>query len=601
VVALVWRAAPAHLLVSVGLTVLGAATPVGAAWLLTRALDRIAAGRPEPGPLVWYAAGLAGSAMVAALVPLLSSYVAGELRRRTARLATDRLYAAVNRLTGLARLEDPAFLNRLRIAQDAARSAPSNAVTLGLDVVRGALTALGFVSAMLVLSPLLTVLVALAAVPAVVAELGLSRRRAALVWSTAPYERREYFYTSLLADVRAAKEIRLFGAGDLLRERLLAVRRRTEAAQRSLDRRALSVHSGLSALGAAVAGTGVLVSVGFAGAGRLSVGGVSMLVAALAGVQSALGGAVVGVSQVHHQLLILAHYRAVLATPPDPGRAPVRRGLGPLRVGVELRDVWFRYAEDQPWVLSGVHLFIPAGATVALVGRNGAGKSTLVKLLCRFYEPTRGAILWDGVDLRDVPHAALRERLTATFQDYMTYDFTAADNIGVADPPAVADRDRITAAATRAGVHDTIVGLPRGYDTMLSRAFAGDADGSERAGDERAGVTLSGGQWQRVALARAFLRDARDLLILDEPSAGLDAAAEHELHQRLRAYRAGRTSVLVTHRLGAVRDADLIVVLRGGRVVEEGDHAALLGRGGGYAELFRLQADAYGALPRPAA
>jgi ATP-binding cassette subfamily B protein len=260
-----------------------------------------------------------------------------------------------------------------------------------------------------------------------------------------------------------------------------------------------------------------------------------------------------------------------------------------LKRGIEFRDVWFRYGTEQPWVLAGLDLTIRHGSATALVGLNGAGKSTVVKLLCRLYDPDRGAILFDGVDLRDVAIEELRERIGAVFQDYMEYELTAAENVAVGDLSARDDPDRLVAAASRAGIHEKLAALPAGYDTMLSRTFMTESDAAE----DLPGVLLSGGQWQRVALARAFLREGRDLLILDEPSAGLDAQAEHEIHTRLRAHRRNRTSLLISHRLGTIRDADRILVLAGGRLVEDGTHAALIAAGGEYARLFALQADGY--------
>jgi ATP-binding cassette subfamily B protein len=256
------------------------------------------------------------------------------------------------------------------------------------------------------------------------------------------------------------------------------------------------------------------------------------------------------------------------------------------RRGIEFRDIWFRYQPTSDWVLRGASFEIPHRAAVGLVGLNGAGKSTLVKLLCRMYDPQRGQILWDGDDLANLDPAAVRARIGAVFQDFMTYDLTARENIGLGEPNRLGDDAAIRHAADIAGIHDDIVALPRGYDTTLSRVHFPDD------GDDRDTALLSGGQWQRLALARAFLRDA-ELLILDEPSSGLDAAAEAAVHERLRTLRRGRTSLLISHRLGTLRDADRLVVIESGVVAQEGTHDELVAAGGTYARLFALQARAY--------
>jgi ATP-binding cassette subfamily B protein len=287
---------------------------------------------------------------------------------------------------------------------------------------------------------------------------------------------------------------------------------------------------------------------------------------------------------------MFGRYADVVRAPadlPEPARpAPVR----PLALGIDMRDVWFRYDEGHPWVLRGLDLTIPAGRSTALVGLNGSGKSTVVKLLCRFYDPVRGVIRWDGVDIRTLPVAELRRRVTAVFQDYMSYELTAEENIALGDLRRLGSRDHVRAAARSARVDDVLRRLPAGYDTVLSRAF----QSGDTSNDPVAGVILSGGQWQRVAFARGVLRTDADLLVLDEPSAGLDPDTEHALHTELRRCAAGRTSLLVSHRLNAVRGAaDRIVVLGDGRVVEEGSHDELMGRGGEYARLFGLQAAGY--------
>ncbi|MGH3588718.1 MAG: ABC transporter ATP-binding protein, partial [Pseudonocardia sp.] len=356
-----------------------------------------------------------------------------------------------------------------------------------------------------------------------------------------------------------------------------------------LDQREVRVQLVLAALSAAVAGAGMVWAIYAASTGQISIGDIAVFFAAVPGVQGALAGITGEIAAAHQALLVFDHYVAIVRSEPDLRPAPTPHPVTALRSGIELRDVWFRYDEDHDWVLRGVDLTIPAGHSVALVGHNGAGKSTLVKLLCRFYDPDRGAVLWDGVDLRDLDVDALRERIGAVFQDFMDYDLTAAENIALGDLAALDDLDRITAAARDAGIAEKIEGLPLGYRTMLSRIFFDDAD----ADDPDSGVVLSGGQWQRIALARGLLRARRDLLILDEPSAGLDAEAEHDVHLRIRSLRQDRTSLLISHRLSAVRDADVIAVLDDGRVREQGRHAELLAAGGAYARLFTLQARGY--------
>jgi ATP-binding cassette subfamily B protein len=306
-------------------------------------------------------------------------------------------------------------------------------------------------------------------------------------------------------------------------------------------------------------------------------------------VQAAVAGGIGRAANLHHDSLMFGHYQHVVDAAPDlpsPSRpVPVPR----LRHGIELRDVWFRYSETHPWILRGVDLSIPAGATIALVGLNGAGKSTLVKLLLRFYDPGRGSIRWDGTDLRDLCISGLRERIGATFQDFSCYDLSASENIGLGDVSALDDLSRIRNAARQAGADETLAALPLGYQTQLTRLFFDNADRDDAA----TGVLLSGGQWQRVALARSFMRANRDLLILDEPSAGLDPQAEYDIHHRLGRLRDGATTLLISHRLSAVRDADRIVVLADGRVAEVGSHPELVQAGGAYSRLFSMQAEGY--------
>ncbi|MFJ6185080.1 ABC transporter ATP-binding protein [Streptomyces sp. NPDC092295] len=586
--ALTATAAPGPLAFYCVLMLVTGSLPVVTAWLTKLVLDDLVAGATA-GRLIALGAGLALVTAVVGTVPHGAQYLRTEMDRRAGLLAQDRLFTAVGGYVGLARFEAPRFLDRLRLAEQAGRSTPSQTVDSMLGSVRAGITVAGFLGSLLLVSPVMTALVLLAGVPMLIAELALSRRRARMFLAVGPAERREIFYSQLLTGVDAAKEVRLFGIGAFLRGRMLDERRVTDAAKRSVDRREALVQTGLGLLAALVSGGGLLWAVGSARAGTLSVGDITMFVAAVAGVQTALAALAGQIALIHQALLMFDHYMTVTSAGPELPVSATPRALPGLRRGIELRDVWFRYSDDHPWVLRGVDLYLPYGGSLALVGLNGAGKSTLVKLVCRFYDPTRGAILWDGVDVRDVDPAELRRRIGAVFQDYMHYDMTAAENIALGDLESLDDHARLRTAATRAGIHGKLAALPSGYGTLLSRLFFTESEKD----DPETGVVLSGGQWQRLALARAFLRDRHDLMILDEPSAGLDAEAEAEIHASLRKHRGGRTSLLISHRLGAVRDADSIVVLSDGRVTERGDHAALMASEGEYARLFLLQASGY--------
>ncbi|MBO3744377.1 ABC transporter ATP-binding protein [Actinoplanes flavus] len=582
------RAAPLPLSLYLVLTLAGAALPVLAAWLTKLLLDGLAAGTGS-GPALRAGAGLAAVGLLAGLLPPVTGYLRGELDRAVGLLAQDRLFTSVAGFAGLARFEDPVFLDRLRLAEQAGRLTPNQTIEGLVGALRAVVTVAGFLGSLFTLSPTMTLLVLACAVPSLLAETVLARRRARVYWEIGPAERREIFYSTLLSTVAAAKEVRLFAIGDFLRGRMLADRRTADAARRRMDRGEAVVQAGLMVLAALVTAGGLIWAVSAAAGGVLTLGDVTIFVAAVAGVQGSLTSLTGEVARTHHALLMFDHYLAVTGAGPDLPAPAEPRSMPALRHGIELHDVWFRYSGGHPWVLRGVTLHIPCGGSLALVGLNGAGKSTLVKLLCRFYDPTRGSIRWDGVDIRDVDVAELRRRIGAVFQDYMCYDMSAAENIGVGDLSALDDPPRLRAAARLAGIDERISALPHGYRTLLSRDFADEPDGDGSA----AGVLLSGGQWQRLALARAFLRDRRDLLILDEPSAGLDAAAEHEIHRALRRHRQGRTSVLISHRLNTVRGADHIVVLADGVIAEQGRHDELMAAGGRYATLFSLQADGY--------
>jgi ATP-binding cassette subfamily B protein len=594
-----WQASPMFTVVFVTLTLLTAPMPVVTAWLTKLVLDGITTGA-GPEAVLGKGIGLAAAGVVTGLIPHVTQYASRETERRIGLLAQEHLFIATGRFVGMSRFEDPVFLNRMQMALRHGGTTPGVVVSAALSIVGSVVSGLGFLGALVVISPWMPVLIMASVLPVLAVELWLARGRADLSWRLSPVERREMFFRDLLTSTQAAKEIRLFGIGTYLRERMTAQRRLSNRENRRLDHRQVGAQALIGLGGTAVAGGTLLWSVLAAAGGRISIGDVSLLVAAVAGVQNAGVSLVHTIARCHQQLLLFDHYLQVVTAGPDLPVASRPRAITPLARGIVFRDVWFRYSPDHPWALRGLDLTVPHGRTVGLIGRNGAGKSTLIKLLCRMYDPQHGAILWDGVDLRELDPAELRARIGVVFQDYMEYDLSAAENIGLGALEHLHDRERVTAAAVGAGAHEFVSRLPRAYDTLLSRLFFQGDDIAEDTADT-IGVTLSGGQWQRLALARAHLRAERDLMILDEPSSGLDAAAEYEVHHRLRRCRTGRTNVLISHRLNTVRDADLLVVLDEGAAVEHGTHEELMARGGIYADLFSMQAEGYReALPEQA-
>jgi ATP-binding cassette, subfamily B, bacterial len=480
----------------------------------------------------------------------------------------------------LAYFEGSESYDLLRQASQEAPTRPLSMMTSALGLIRTTITFSSMIALLVSVSPLLALVALLAPIPAFISQSKYGARAFWLTFMMSPIKRRMDYLSSLVTTDTYAKETKLFGLGPYLVDRFQKLGQVSYQRQVKLTRnRNLSATAwGMlsTAVGSAIALYIALQAVD----GNLTLGDLALYTAAATSVQTSVQGLFTAFSGMYENNLYLDNLYKFLDTEPEVKAPPKPRPLPEKVQGhIEFEHVSFAYAGSEERALDDVSFEIRPGETVAVVGRNGAGKSTLFKLLCRLYDPTEGRILLDGVDIREFDPDELREQMSAMFQDYVTYQATAAENIGLGDLSRLEDRAHIEHSARRAGADERIERLPKGYDSPLGRWF-----------DQ--GVSLSGGEWQKIALARAFMREA-PILVLDEPTSALDAQAENELFSRLRELAAGRTTLYISHRFSTVRQAGKILLLAHGKLEEHGTHDELMDLGGDYAALFTLQAASY--------
>lgn len=498
--------------------------------------------------------------LIARALPSAVSLQSNRVQRGLSLEVQRRVGLRISELRTVSPYEDPVFQDRIQLAQQAGGNAAGQLVTGGAAVAQQVLTTAAFVVAAGSVSPVVAVGLLLSAAPGVAVEWSLVRHRTGAFRAVAPLERRRLFLSMLLADARAAKELKLFGAGLSIVSRMMTVQRGIDARHEDVDRREVRLGMLVGVTSAAAAAGVTAWAVVTVVRGAATVGDLAVVLAAVGAVQGSAGGLVSSVGRVVQDLSLFSSYLELMSEPAD-APEPIRpRAVPVLSHSIELHDVWFRYNPQQDWVLRGCSLQLRVGETLAVIGSNGAGKSTLIKVLCRLYRPERGALLWNDIDVEQFGYDDYRHRISALFSDPVRYEASVHDNIAVGDL-ARGDPQSVRAAALRAGLDGVIERLPHGYATQLSHLFS-DLPGVR-------GVELSSGQWQRLALARALIRDA-DLFLFDEPTANLDHDAEAAWVSSLRETVQGRTVLLVSHRRSTVAAADRVAVLERGRIVAIG-------------------------------
>ena len=479
----------------------------------------------------------------------------------------------------LAHFEDSEFYDKLTQARREASSRPLSLVTKTFGLVQNAISLTSYSVLLFAFSPWAVVILMAAGLPSFFAEAKFSGDAFRLFRWRSPDTRMQMYLETVIAREDGVKEVKLFQLGPRLLQRYrdIFLKLFVEDRKLTLRRDAWGFLLGLVSTGALYAAYGWIVVTTIAGA--ITLGAMTMYLVLFRQGQSAVSAILTSVSGMYEDNLYLSNLYEYLEQPVPTRRGDAARGPEPER-GLEFENVSFTYAGAKEKALDDICLQIRPGESLALVGENGSGKTTLIKLLTRLYDPTEGRILLDGLDLQEWDVEALRQRVGVIFQDFGRYQFSVGENIGAGDVRHFDDKDRWREAATTGLAAPFIEDLPENYDTQLGRWFKG-------------GRELSGGQWQKIALSRAFMRSDADILVLDEPTAAMDASSEAEVFDHFQTASSSKMTILISHRFSTVRAAAQIIVIHQGKILERGNHESLLAEDGQYAHLFRLQARGY--------
>ncbi|MCU1237088.1 MAG: transporter related [Candidatus Solibacter sp.] len=579
-ISIVWNSGPRVVLAATMGRVLGALVPLAMLGVSKRILDALQShygGEPLPANFWYLVAAEGGLAVCGSLIGRTTAFFDGLLADRFTRHVSILVMKHASQLD-LASYEDPLFYDKLERARVQGADRVAMVHALG-TMVQQTVVAASLAAGIIWFSPWLLVALVLAVVPAFLGESHFAFQGYSLNIRQTPIRRQLDYLRTLGASKESAKELKLFDLGGFLADDYLKLSNGLYDENLALSQRRLRTGAFLSLLSTGAYYGAYAYVIHRTVTGSLSWGSLQFLAGALAGASSNIQSIFSVLSNIADQSLFLTDLVDFLRVKPriasKPNALPAPR---PIQDGFVFDGVSFSYPGAERLILDRLNLRIEPGERIALIGENGQGKTTIVKLLTRLYDPTAGRILLDGADLRDYSIEDLHRQVGVIFQDFVRYEMTAGQNIA-AGRVDEADEPLILYAAQKSRADQVVERLPNGYQQLLGRRFEG-------------GVDLSGGEWQKIALARAYLRDAQ-ILILDEPTAALDACAEYEVFQRFADLTADRMALLISHRFSTVRMADRIVVLADGRIAEQGSHEQLIALGERYAGMFELQAASY--------
>ncbi|MDI5933689.1 ABC transporter ATP-binding protein [Halomonas kalidii] len=584
--ALVWQTSRSLTLGLAACTLVAGVLPAVAAWIGQLIVDAVVAAMAEHGetgrvawwPVLRYVLAEAGVIAVIALAQRGLSAQQSLLRALLGQKVNVMILEKAGTLT-LAQFEDSEFYDKLTRARREASIRPLGLVNKTFSLAQNAISLASFGVLLVQFSPWAILILVIGALPVFVSEAKFSGDAFQLFRWRSPQTRMQMYLETVLAREDSIKEVKLFGLEPLLLDRYRRIFDTLYGEDRRLTLRRETWGFVLGLLGTlAFYGAYAWVVVETV-TGQLTLGEMTMYLMVFKQGQAALSASLTSISGMYEDNLYLSNLYEYLEQPVDAESGTRTTGARP-GDGIRFENVSFTYPGAEKPALSGISLHLRPGGSLALVGANGSGKTTLIKLLTRLYAPSEGRILLDGSDLRDWDIQALRRRIGVIFQDFVRYQLKVGENLGAGDVAAFADEARWREAARRGLADDFITDMPGGYHTQLGRWFKG-------------GQELSGGQWQKIALSRAYMRESADILVLDEPTAAMDAAAEAAVFADFREHSQDKMTILISHRFSTVRAADQILVVDGGRILERGDHDSLMAADGRYARLFRLQAEGY--------